>query len=76
MKFVDKIIDVLIALVLFSALFGVVITTGLNPTTFSWKALNLGGTVYDMSWAPFVIGILIVIGLVYLVYKYMVHHKN
>lgn len=75
MQFVDKMIDILIALILFSALFGVVLTTGLNPTQFSWKALNFGGTVYDLSWAPFVIGILIVIGVVYLVYKNFLSKK-
>jgi hypothetical protein len=74
--FVDKIIDVLLALVIFSALFGVIITTGLNPTAFSWKALNFGGTVYDFSWAPYIIGIMIIIGVVYLVYRYFLKNKK
>jgi TRAP-type C4-dicarboxylate transport system permease small subunit len=71
--FTEKILDVLIALVIFFALLGVIITStnGLN-----WSALNIGGTVTNLSWAPYIIVLVIVVGAVYLVYRYLLHKKK
>lgn len=68
MNFTDKLIDILIGVLLFTALFGVIIA-GFNGVT--WSALNIAGTVYNMSWAPYVIVLLIVIGLVYFALKFV-----
>ena len=71
--FVDKLLDVLLALVIFFALIGVIIsqTNGLN-----WATLNIGGTVTNLSWVPYVIVLVVVIVAVLLVYKYMRHGKK
>lgn len=71
--FAEKILDVLIAVVLFFAIIGVIITstTGLN-----WSALNVGGTVTNLSFVPYLIVLIIVIGVVVLVYRYMLHKKK
>ena len=71
--FVNKILDVLLALVIFFALIGVIIT---STNGISWGALNIGGTVTNLAWAPYVIVLVIVVGAVYLVYKYMITHKK
>ena len=71
--FVEKILDVLIAMAVFFALIGVIVgfTNGLN-----WGALNIGGTVVNFAWFPYVLIILIVVGVVVLTYRYMLKHKS
>lgn len=66
--FTNKLIDILLAIVIFVALLGVIVTS-LNG--FTWSAVNIGGTVYNMAWAPYIVVILLVVGLVYLTYKYL-----
>jgi RsiW-degrading membrane proteinase PrsW (M82 family) len=68
--FTEKILDVLIAVVIFFALIGVIITatTGLN-----WSALNIGGTTTNLSWVPYILVLVIVVGAVVLVYRFMLH---
>jgi uncharacterized membrane protein len=70
--FTEKILDVLIAVVIFFALIGVIVsaTIGLN-----WGALNIGGTVYNLSWVPYVIVLVILVGAVVLVYRFMLKKK-
>jgi uncharacterized membrane protein len=62
----DKLLDVLIGVVIFIALFGVILT---NINGFDWANVNVSGTIYDFTWAPFILVILLVVGLVYLGYK-------
>lgn len=62
----DTLIEVLIGVVVFIALFGFIITS-LNG--FDWTAVNVSGTAYDFSWAPYILVILLVVGLVYLGYR-------
>lgn len=72
--FTEKILDVLIALVIFFALLGVIVTAT-NPTSFTWSAMNIGGTNYNLAWAPYIIVLVIVVGAVVLVYRYMLKRK-
>lgn len=69
----EKLIDVLLALVIFCALITVIITS-INGVT--WSALNIAGTVYNFAWAPYVIVLVIIVALVVLVYRYMLKHKR
>jgi len=71
--FTEKILDVLIAVVLFFALVGVILTstTGLN-----WSAVNIGGTTTNLSFVPYLIVLIICIGVVVLVYRYMLSSKK
>lgn len=71
--FTEKILDVLIAVVLFFALVGVIITstTGLN-----WASVNVGGTITNLSFVPYLIVLVICIGVVVLVYRYILGHKK
>ncbi len=71
--FVEKMLDVLIALAIFFALIGVIIgfTNGLN-----WSALNVGGTVTSFSWVPYILILVVLIGTVVLTYRYMLKHKG
>jgi hypothetical protein len=62
----EKLIDVLIAVVLFVALFGVILTS-LNG--LAWSTLNVAGTTHDFSWVPYILIILLMIGLVYVGYR-------
>lgn len=73
--FTEKILEVLIALVLFFALIGVIITST-NSSSFDWSAVNIGGTVTNLSWAPYVIVLVVVVGALILVYQYMLKHKR
>ena len=73
--FTEKLIDVLLALVIFFALIGVIITAT-NSSTFTWSAVNVGGTVYNFSWVPYVIILVVLVGSVILVYKYMLKGKR
>jgi len=66
MDVMDSLLDVLIGIVIFVALFGFIVTS-LNG--FDWAHINAGGTVVDLGFAPYVIVLVIVLGLVYLVYK-------
>ena len=70
--FTEKILDVLNAVVILFALIGVIITatTGLN-----WSALNIGGTTTNLSWVPYILVLVIVVGAVVLVYRFMLHKK-
>lgn len=70
--FVDKILDVLIAVVIFFALIGVIITA---TNGLAWKTLNVAGTVYDLSWVPYILVLVILVGAVILVYKFMLKRK-
>lgn len=73
--FTEKILDVLIAVVLFFALIGVIITST-NSSGFTWSAVNVGGSVKDLSFVPYIIVLVILIGVVVLVYRYMLKHKK
>lgn len=68
--FTEKILDVLIAVVIFFALIGVIFTssTGLN-----WSAVNIGGTSTNLSWVPYILILVICVGAVVLVYRFMLH---
>jgi hypothetical protein len=70
--FTEKILDVLIAVVIFFALIGVIIT---STSGLSWSALNIGGVVTNLSWAPYILVLVIVVGAVVLVYRFMLHKK-
>lgn len=72
--FTEKILDVLIAVVIFFALIGVIIGAT-NSASFSWGAVNIGGTVYDFAWVPYILVLVILVGAVVLVYKYMLKKK-
>lgn len=64
----EKLLDILIGLVIFFALLGVIVTaTG----TIAWATLNIGGTVYNLAWAPYIIVLVIVVAVVVLTYRYM-----
>jgi cytochrome c biogenesis factor len=69
----DKLLDVLLGIVIFVALFGFIVTS-LNG--FDWAHINAGGTIVNLSFAPYVIVLVIVIGLVYLVYEKFYHKKK
>lgn len=69
----EKLIDVLLAIVIFCALITVIITS-VNGVT--WSALNIAGTEYNMAWAPYVIVLVLVVGLVVLVYRYILKGKK
>lgn len=73
--FVEKLLDVLIAVIIFFALVGVIITST-NSSSFSWSAVNVAGAEYNLSWAPYIIVLVIVVGAVVLVYRYMLKHKK
>lgn len=73
--FTEKLLDVLIAVVLFFALIGVIITAT-NSSGFTWDAVNVAGTSRDLSWAPYIIVLVIVVGALVLVYRYMLAHKK
>jgi uncharacterized membrane protein len=73
--FTEKILDVLIAVVIFFALIGVIISAT-NSSTFTWSAVNVGGTVYNFAWVPYVLILVILVGAVMLVYRYMLTHKK
>lgn len=70
MRYADELIDLLIALVLFGALFPV-ITEQIN--NIGLDAINVSGTVRNFSWAGYVIVILVLFGVVYLA---MNQYKN
>jgi len=70
--FTEKILDVLIAVVIFFALIGVIVSATIGLT---WSALNIGGTVYNLSWVPYVIVLVILVGAVVLVYRFMLKKK-
>lgn len=73
--FTEKILDVLIAAVIFFALIGVIITAT-NTGSLTWSALNIAGTSYNLAWAPYILVLIIVVGAVVLVYRYMLKkHK-
>lgn len=70
MDLTGKTLDIVIAVVIVFALLPVIITSS-NGTT--WGAVNLGGTVYDLSWFPFVLLLVIIAGIVILVYRHYKH---
>jgi hypothetical protein len=61
----ELLMDLLIGFAILGALFGIIIGF-LNPTTFSWSALNIGGTVYSFSWVPYLLALLVIVGIVIL----------
>lgn len=73
--FTEKILDVLIAVVLFFALIGVIITST-NSSGFTWSAVNVGGSSKDLTFVPYIIVLVIVIGAIVLVYRYMLKGKR
>jgi hypothetical protein len=73
--FTEKILDVLIAVVLFFALIGVILTST-NTSGFTWGAVNVGGSLKDLSFVPYIIVLVIVIGAIVLVYRYMLKGKH
>lgn len=60
----DKVLDYLIGLILVLALIPTVITT-LNPSAFTWSAVNLGGTTYNFSFVPYILGLVVFVALIY-----------
>jgi hypothetical protein len=62
----DNMLDVLIGVVIFVALIGVIVS---SINKFDWANMNISGTMFDASWAPYILVILLVVGLVYLGYK-------
>ena len=71
----DILMDILVGFAILGALFGIIIGF-LNPTAFSWSALNIGGTVYSFIWVPYLLAILVVVGVVVLFKnKLMKKHK-
>lgn len=71
--FGEKMLTVLIAVVLFFALIGVIIG---QTTSLTWSALNIGGTIVNLSFVPYVLVLVIVIGVIILAYRYMLKkHK-
>jgi uncharacterized membrane protein len=73
--FTEKILDVLIAVVIFFALIGVIIGAT-NSSAFSWDAVNIGGTVYNFAWVPYILVLVILVGAVVLVYRFMLKGKK
>lgn len=73
--FTNKLLDVLLACVIFFALIGVIISST-NSSGFTWSAVNVAGTSRDLSFAPYIIVLVIVVGAVILVYRYMLHKKK
>ena len=61
-------LDVLLGLVIFFALLGVIIT---QTNTLGWSTLNVGGTVYNLNWVPFVLVLIVVIVIIVLVYAHI-----
>jgi len=71
--FTEKLLDVLLAIIIFVALFGVIIASFAGVT---WDNITLGGTSYNLGWFPFVVVIIIVVSVVVLIYRYMLKkHK-
>lgn len=70
----EKLLDVLIAIVMFFALIGVIFTSA-NPSSLNWGVVNVGGTNYNLTWVPYILILVILVGAVILVYKYMVDKK-
>lgn len=73
--FVDKILDVLIAVVIFFALIGVILGAT-NTGGLTWSALNIAGTSRDFSWVPYILVLVILVGVVFIVYRYMLRKKK
>lgn len=73
--FTEKILDVLIAVVIFFALIGVIISAT-NSSGFTWSAINVGGATKDLSWVPYILVLVILVGAVVLVYRYMLKGKK
>jgi hypothetical protein len=71
--FTEKILDVLIACVIFFALIGVIV--GSTNSSVTWSALNVGGTIKDFSYVPYILILVILVGAVLLVYNYMLKKK-
>lgn len=71
--FTEKILDVLLAIVIFVALFGVIVTSFAGVT---WDNLSIGGTTYNLGWFPFVVILVIIVAVVVLVYRHMLHKKK
>lgn len=55
-------LDNLLAVVIFTALFGVIIS---GFTAFNWGVVNIGGTNYNLYWVPLVIVFVIIAGVIY-----------
>lgn len=72
--FTEKILDVLIACVIFFALIGVIVSS--TNTNLTWSAVNVGGSQKDFSYVPYILVLVILVGAVLLVYRYMLSHKK
>jgi len=72
MKYVTELVEVLLGVVIFGALFPVINialgTTGLDNVT-------LFGTSYDFSWVGYIIVLALVIGLLYFGFRQIKHKK-
>jgi len=73
MDLMEVLLDTLIGIVVFVALFGFIVTS-LNG--FDWSNINAGGTIVNLSFAPYIIILVIVLGLVYLVYNKFLKKKK
>lgn len=71
--FVEKILDVLLAIIIFFALLGVILDA---TNTVSWATLNIGGSVKSFSWVPYLLVLIILVAVVVLVYRYILKHKK
>ena len=49
--------------------------TSTNSASFVWTAVNVGGTVYNLAWVPYILVLVILVGAVVLVYRYMLKKK-
>jgi len=83
MDIMKNLLDILLAVVIFGALFGFIITS-INGVTWyytnsSWIGGTLTGSTYsgvlDLRFAPYILVLLTVIGLVYLVYTHALKRK-
>jgi hypothetical protein len=72
--FTEKLLDALIAVIMFFALIGVIISST-NTAGFAWSAVNIGGTSTNLSFVPYILVLVIVIGAVILVYKHMLRSE-
>lgn len=66
MKYVTELVEVLLGIVIFGALFPV-INTALSSTGLD--NITLFGTSYDFSWVGYIIVLALVIGLLYFGFK-------
>lgn len=71
--FVEKVLDVLLALIIFFALIGIILDA---TNTVSWATLNVGGSIKNFAWVPYLLVVVILVAVVFLVYRYFLKHKR